>query len=238
MTDERLLAVHEIAYQQNTDDKYLARKILRRGFLLPKAYRVGKSHGLFPIDYLAGDSVFVFNRVVKDSSAEPSRYLQDPRFFALGYFVFDAFELVDLGAVVRGADNIERYHECAGYVLDEISQETGLSSRALIDYILVRRGADATSNEDTWVGKNKRNYASWYRSQSHGYIDNIINRVSECLDDVRRNTDKTGQDALDELNAAWLQGSLGNLEILWEGPMPITLALPDSSIFALARGDR
>jgi hypothetical protein len=236
MSDERLLAVHEIAYQQDINDKYLARKILRRGFLLPKAYRVDKSHGLYPIDYLAGDSVFVFNRVIKDSSTEPSRYLYDPRFFPLGYFVFDAFELVDLGAVVRSQDNIEQYHECAGHVLDEISQETGLSSRALIDYILVRRGAEAESNIDIWVGKSKRNYASWYRSQSHGYIDNIIRRVAECLDDVCMKTDKTGQDAMDELNAAWLQGSLSNLEILWEGPMPITLALPDSSIFALVRG--
>ncbi len=36
MSDERLLAVHEIAYQQDIDEKYLARKILRRGFILIK----------------------------------------------------------------------------------------------------------------------------------------------------------------------------------------------------------
>lgn len=243
--DIKFLAWHSVG---SDDYQETIKQIIKRGFLLPASMRSGKTCKIQIEDYLAGDAPFVFMHI------QGFNEIHQENEFMSGYntrnFYFDAVELIELGAILRDHDLLYKYKQA-------IQKETNKAIRKyyyvnwdreqtakFIEYAAYQCGVDVKCR-DTWVLTGFSPLANDFRHalerlQAEHKVGEMFDKIyKECLR-IRGQHELVGSEAIDMVeklhNEKYPVGNkISNAELIWEGPLPVYLALHDSPAFKAVR---
>ncbi len=237
--DIKFLAWHSVGAD---DYKSAIKQIIKRGFLLPASMRSGKTCKIQIEDYLAGDAPFVFMHV------QGFNAIHQENEFMSGYhernFYFDAVELLEAGAILRRTDLLYDYKTAMQKIVNKFLGSSFGREQAMyfLEYAAYMSGVDVKCR-DNWSFHEYRILAEEFvagfnRLQDEGRVGKMFDKVyKECLK-IRSQNEYTGDSAinmLDNLYNTTLPGrpgsELNNAELIWEGPLPLYLALNDSPAF-------
>jgi len=201
-----MYAVHSITYHRNSDPDEIIHQILATGKLLPLADRLPVDEtGMQPVDVFAGDHYFVFLRV-RDSWPNQS-----------SAFVFDAEDLIARGAAFRKSDLLLSYWAEAKSVIDEF------------------RLIDAFNATECGILQDLMHYVDdkfeepYMRYYGDSQARTVVRILQARLGQIAEEGTYYGKEALRLLSDP--NSRSGYSELVWRGPLPISLALPESPVF-------
>jgi hypothetical protein len=202
--------------------------------------RPGRAHRIQTEDYLAGDAPFVFMHVNGFSEAGQENE------FMPGYhshnFYFDAVELLEIGAILRLHDLLFDYKTVMHKIVNKFLGSTLGREQAMyfLEYAAYMSGVDVNCREvwsfDSYAMLAEEFVAGFSRLQDESKVGKMFDKIyKECLK-IRSQNEFVGDEAISMLGKLYDQkrhydNQLNQAELIWEGPLPMYLALNDSPAF-------
>ncbi len=210
----------------------IIKSIIDYGALLPASMNTSNKRGVEVVDYLVGDAEFVYMHVtdINEKLDEFNRGVMAKSFY------FDAVELIRSGAILRTGDLYAYY---TYIVRDSVNSLLG-KNYSLSEAKQFVRYAVASVEElffeptpDSWFFKHEAEIEKEVQHVlDNGILDSMFKLIRERGVEVRNQNEYLGEDAISMM--AGLGSRLQFVELIWEGPLPLYLALNDSPAFRTA----
>lgn len=208
-----MYAVHSINYHKNTDPGEIVEQVLRTGSLLPLVDRLPvEETGMQPVDLFAGDHYLVFLRA---RTSWPNQSTA---------FVFDVEDLIARGAGFRKNDLLMSYWGEARLVAADLRADYGLnySESTILMYLAAQVIDQFPAMLNSYLGAIADDFQAIDMPKLTRSLEARLSKIAE-------EGTYYGEEALALLEDP--NSKAGYSEIVWRGPLSLSLADPESPAF-------